>query len=43
MDFNFPDLYQFLISALGMILSFLAGRSSKKIDQTVEKDSEKDK
>jgi hypothetical protein len=29
-SFNFVDLYAFLQTALGMILSFLAGRLSKK-------------
>jgi len=28
--FNFADLYAFLQTALGMILSFLAGRQSMK-------------
>ena len=28
-DFSFSELYSFLITVLGMILSFLAGRCSK--------------
>jgi len=27
-DFSFSELYSFILTALGMILSFLAGRSS---------------
>ena len=29
LDFSFSELYQFLLTALGMILSFLAGRITK--------------
>jgi len=36
-DFSFSELYSFLLTALGMILSFFAGRRSKSKNDNNEK------
>jgi len=35
-DFSFADLYSFLITVLGMILAYLAGRRADKYRQRKE-------
>ena len=42
LDFSFPDLYSFLITVLGMILAYLAGRGSDKNRQRKEPPPGKD-
>ena len=42
-DFSFADLYSFLITVLGMILAYLAGRKSDKNHQRKEPPSGKDR
>jgi len=42
LDFSFPDLYSFLITVLGMILAYLAGRGADKNRQRKEPHPGKD-
>jgi len=42
LDFSFADLYSFLITVLGMILAYLAGRRADKSHQRKEPPPGKD-
>jgi len=42
LDFSFADFYSFLITVLGMILAYLAGRRSDKSHQRKEPPPGKD-
>jgi len=41
-DFSFADLYSFLITVLGMVLAYLAGRRTDKDRQSKEPPPGKD-